>query len=105
MKYEDISDLCVAEIMQRWPATIGVFIDLQMYCVGCPIGSFHMLVDAAEEHGLGLEGMVAEISAAVDEATRAGPVRVRRQSAPAGVDPSPAVSAGHPLQGWRLPRR
>ncbi|RYE85556.1 MAG: DUF1858 domain-containing protein [Hyphomicrobiales bacterium] len=105
MKYEEFSDLCVAEIMQRWPTTIGVFIDLQMHCIGCPIGTFHTLADAAEEHGLTLDELVTEVSAAIDEATRAGPERVRRRSAPAGAGPSPAASGGHPRPDWRLPRR
>ena len=30
MRYEAFSDLCVAEIMNRWPATIAVFIDFNM---------------------------------------------------------------------------
>ncbi|HEY9011108.1 MAG TPA: DUF1858 domain-containing protein [Devosia sp.] len=105
MKYEDVSDLCVAEIMGRWPATIGVFIDLQMHCVGCPIGSFHTLADAADEHGLELEELVAEISAAIQEAITEGQARVRRRSAPGDEDPSPAAFGGHPPRDWRPPRR
>ena len=105
MKYELFSDLCVDEIMQRWPTTIGVFIDLQMHCIGCPIGTFHTLADAAEEHGLALDVLVAEISAAIDEATTAGPERARRRSAPADAGPSPAAFGGRPPRDWRLPRR
>jgi hybrid cluster-associated redox disulfide protein len=87
MKYEKFSDLCVAEIMHRWPSTIGVFIDLHMHCIGCPIGTFHTLADAAEEHGLVLDDLAAEVSAAIDGETRAGPERVRRRSAEAGGGP------------------
>lgn len=87
MKYEQFSDLCVSEIMQRWPATIAVFLDLQMHCVGCPIGAFHTLADAAFEHGLSLEELATEIAAAIDGETRAGPERVRHRSAPGGAGP------------------
>ena len=63
MKYERFSDLTVDEIMRQWPSTIGVFIDLQLHCIGCPIGIFHTLPDAALEHGIALEDLVDEVSA------------------------------------------
>lgn len=46
------SDLSVGEIMRRWPATIRLFIEFRMNCVGCPLSSFHTLIDACEEHEL-----------------------------------------------------
>lgn len=61
-----IIDLSVAEIMSTWPQTIRIFLDLRMHCVGCPIAPFHTLPDAAEEHGLSLAGLVAEIERQVE---------------------------------------
>ena len=58
-------DYTVAEIMQRWPATIGVFMDYHLHCIGCPIGVFHTLQDAADEHGMPLEILRAEVEAAI----------------------------------------
>lgn len=60
----DIADLSLAEIMSRWPSTIRVLLDRRMHCVGCPIAPFHTLVDAAEEHGLLLAGLVADVERA-----------------------------------------
>ena len=37
--------------MRRWPATIRVFLDFRMGCVGCPIAGFHTVEDACREHG------------------------------------------------------
>ena len=105
MKYAQFSDLCVAEIMEKWPATIGVFIDYELHCIGCPIGVFHTLTDAAEEHGLSLDALSREIGLAIEGETREGPERVRRRSAAAGGGPSPAISAAHPPQGQRSPKR
>lgn len=105
MKYEQFSELCVAEIMQRWPATIGVFLDFGMHCIGCPIGVFHTLADAADEHGLSLVALATEIEAAIDGETRAGPARVRRRAAAGGVGLSPAASAARPQPAPRFPRR
>lgn len=40
----------VDEIMRLCPETIRVFLDYRMRCVGCPIGCFHTIRDAAREH-------------------------------------------------------
>lgn len=84
MQTERFIDLPVSEIMHRWPSSIGVFIDLGMHCVGCPIGVFHTLLEAAEEHRIGFDRLVAEVSAAIDGEARAGPASARRRSASAG---------------------
>ena len=42
----------VDDVMRRWPATIRVFLDHGMHCVGCPITSFHTVDDACREHGV-----------------------------------------------------
>lgn len=94
MRYEDFSDLHVAEIMSRWPATIGVFIDFKMHCIGCPIGQFHTLADAAEEHVLSLDLLSSEIAAAI-EAPAPGskgarrPTRGNPETAPSTTERSP----------------
>jgi hybrid cluster-associated redox disulfide protein len=44
------SDMPVDEIMRRWPATIRVMIRHRMLCIGCPIGIFHTVADAAAAH-------------------------------------------------------
>ena len=42
----------VDTVMRERPATIRVFLDHRMLCVGCPIGCFHTLADACREHGI-----------------------------------------------------
>jgi hybrid cluster-associated redox disulfide protein len=51
--------MTVDEVMRRWPATIRVFLDHRMRCVGCPIASFHTIDDACREHGLDRTAFVA----------------------------------------------
>lgn len=58
-------DMSVDEIMREWPATVHVMIRHRMLCVGCPIGSFHTVSDACAAHGIGEEGFVAELVAAM----------------------------------------
>jgi hybrid cluster-associated redox disulfide protein len=45
-------NMTVDQVMCRWPATIRVFIDFKMHCVGCPIASFHSVDEAGREHKL-----------------------------------------------------
>lgn len=40
------------EMMRKWPETVHVAIRHRLLCVGCPIGPFHTIADAAREHGL-----------------------------------------------------
>ncbi len=37
----------VDDVMTAWPATIRVFLDYKMLCVGCPISCFHTVADDA----------------------------------------------------------
>jgi hybrid cluster-associated redox disulfide protein len=43
-------DTLVADVMRQWPATIRVFLDFRMNCVGCPIACFHTVGDSCREH-------------------------------------------------------
>ncbi|MBI4922352.1 MAG: DUF1858 domain-containing protein [Devosia nanyangense] len=79
-------DLSVGEIMTRWPATIGVFIDLELHCIGCPISPFHTLVEAAEEHGLAVETLTDAIEGEIARSgTTDSPASGRRRSAAIGA--------------------
>ena len=40
----------VHDVMNDCPATIRVFLDFRMGCVGCPIACFHTVDDACREH-------------------------------------------------------
>ena len=58
------SHLPVEDVMHRWPATIRVFLDFKMGCVGCPIAGFHDIDDACREHGIDRERFLAALTAA-----------------------------------------
>lgn len=61
----DLDHMLVSDIMRYWPSTVRVFLDRGMLCVGCPIGGFHTLSNAAYEHGLNLEELELEIDRAI----------------------------------------
>lgn len=80
MTRSELLALPVGAIMSRWPTTIRVFIAFRMHCIGCPIGMFHRLEDAAEEHGLELEDLLQAVEAAVaGEMATDAPVRVHQR--------------------------
>ncbi|SFJ04032.1 hybrid cluster protein-associated redox disulfide domain-containing protein [Bosea sp. OK403] len=51
----------VDEVMRRWPATIRIFLDHKMHCVGCPIACFHTIDDACREHGADRGQVLADL--------------------------------------------
>jgi hybrid cluster-associated redox disulfide protein len=59
--------LTVDSVMRRWPATIRVFLDRRMLCVGCPVGSLHTLQDAAAAHDLALADLMTALVAAASD--------------------------------------
>lgn len=53
----------VDDVMRRWPATIRVFLDHGMRCVGCPIACFHTVDDACREHEVDHSAFLADLKA------------------------------------------
>lgn len=58
----------VADVLHEAPATLRVFLDHRMRCIGCPIAQFHTVADACREHGLDLAQVLADLRAAVSVA-------------------------------------
>jgi hybrid cluster-associated redox disulfide protein len=57
-------DMTVDQVMNRWPASIRVFMDFRMGCVGCPIATFHSIDEASREHDIDGGAFLAELQAA-----------------------------------------
>lgn len=51
----------VDDVMRQWPATIRVFLNHKMRCVGCPIACFHTIDDACREHGADRTKFLADL--------------------------------------------
>ncbi len=58
-------DMSVDEIMRRWPAAVAVVMRHGMFCIGCPIGTFHTVTEACAEHGVCEQAFVEELMAAI----------------------------------------
>lgn len=46
------ADMTVDQVMRQWPATMRVFMDFKLGCVGCPIATFHSVEEAGREHNI-----------------------------------------------------
>ena len=55
------ADSFVDEIMTKFPGTIPVFLRRRMSCVGCLMGPFHTVFDAAEEYGIATDVLLDEL--------------------------------------------
>lgn len=63
-------DMSLDDIMQRWPATISVFLLNRMSCIGCPIARFHTMADAAAEYNLDPAHFAEQLALARDGAAK-----------------------------------
>jgi hybrid cluster-associated redox disulfide protein len=58
---EITADSFVDEIMTKYPGTISVFLRRRMSCVGCLMGPFHTVYDAAEEYEIATDVLLEEL--------------------------------------------
>jgi hybrid cluster-associated redox disulfide protein len=67
MMAEDLSlsELMVADILNRWPQAIPVFLKHRMSCVGCLMAPFETLSDAARIYKIPYEAFVEELDHAI----------------------------------------
>jgi len=54
-------DISVWTIMERWPETLGVFIQYRMLCIGWAVAPFHTVSEACAEHDLDEATICAEL--------------------------------------------
>ena len=57
------ADMTVHQVMNRWPATMRVFLDFRLSCVGCPIATFHSIEEASREHNIDGSAFLAALQA------------------------------------------
>ena len=58
-------DMTVDQVMNNWPASIRVFMDFRMGCVGCPIAAFHSVDEAGREHKIDPGALLLALAACV----------------------------------------
>ncbi len=61
MKDVSLAELTVAELLQRWPQAIPVFLRRHMACVGCTMAPFETLADVTAVYGMHLPHFLNEL--------------------------------------------
>lgn len=72
MRDDSLETRSVAEIMAMSPAIVRLFIERHLHCIGCPIAPFHTLDDAAVEHGVMADDLIAAVVTAVNAELKDG---------------------------------
>jgi hybrid cluster-associated redox disulfide protein len=68
MEHPVLIDLTVAEVLDRWPQTIPVFLHHRMACAGCVMAPFETLADVAAIYGLQLSRFLSELQQTIRSA-------------------------------------
>ena len=58
--------MTVAELFQRWPQAIPLFLELRTACVGCWMAPFDTLEEVSRNYGLQMGPFIARLEAAID---------------------------------------
>jgi hybrid cluster-associated redox disulfide protein len=61
------TQITVAEVLERWPATALVFAYRRMACLGCAMAQFDTIDEAALVYGIDVEGLLGELRRVADE--------------------------------------
>lgn len=62
-------EITIAELMNRWPLTVPVFMKYRMYCVGCSMAIFDTLEDAIDIYRLHRENFLGDLRTAIPNIT------------------------------------
>jgi hybrid cluster-associated redox disulfide protein len=62
------ADMIVADVMNRWPETVPVFVGRRMACPGCPMAPFLTVGEAAASYAMATGELVDALRRAVPPA-------------------------------------
>jgi hybrid cluster-associated redox disulfide protein len=68
---QTINQMTVAEILERWPQTIPVFLRYQTSCVGCSMNIFETLEDAMRIYHLQQTDFLGDLERSIQSAQEA----------------------------------
>ena len=60
-------DMGFMEIIEKWPQTAQVLMQLGMGCIGCAAAHFETIEDGAVAHGMDVDALMAALNAAVEQ--------------------------------------
>lgn len=60
-------DMTIGEVVEKYPASVEVFMQYGMGCLGCPATRFETIEQGAGAHGINLEDLVNDLNKAVSK--------------------------------------
>jgi len=60
-------EMSIAEVVQKYPQTIEVFLRHGLMCFGCAIARFENIEQGAMAHGIDVPALVTDLNAAVPQ--------------------------------------
>ena len=67
MNEDQLLSLTVADIMDRWPESVPVFLSHKLDCVGCPMAPFETLAEVIEIYQLPEDVFLGELVAVIKQ--------------------------------------
>jgi len=56
---DQIANMTVSAVLDRWPQTADVFNQFNMACVGCPVAPYYTVTEAAKVYKLSVDEFIA----------------------------------------------
>ncbi len=67
MKRDLSSNMSVKDVLEQYPETLQLFLDMKLKCVGCPTEEFHTLKDVAREYSLDLDQLLKNLKKVIED--------------------------------------
>lgn len=58
-------DMGIGEVVQKYPATVPVFMSAGMGCIGCAASHFENIEQGALAHGIDIDALMKDLNEAV----------------------------------------
>lgn len=58
-------DTIIAEVLDNYPETAPLFLEIGMHCLGCPSARGESIEQACAVHGADVDALLAKINAAI----------------------------------------
>ena len=56
------ADMPIGEVIQKYPESVGVFLEHGLGCIGCAIAHFESIGQGAMAHGIDVEALIADLN-------------------------------------------
>ena len=59
-------DMIFTEVIQKYPETTKIFLELGMHCIGCPMAVQETVEQGARAHGIDIEELVKKLNNSIN---------------------------------------